>query len=209
MSAGAREGDRKAAAPAAPYPTDGSDHRGAVRYHYAAACKRFGKWLPLFLPLFLVAFLTKLDVLLPVSIAGFLGLLIRLLFFCAEMWWTWRCARVLRVYPLVFRDPVEKVQLKSDRTRVLILGRKRPDESPVFLGADALSRKGWPAGIADGVWFAGDDAFGGAVLVPVTGELLFVQPRDWAATAGQRAGAGAERVKKARRAGIKRRAAIR
>jgi hypothetical protein len=43
----------------------------------------------------------------------------------------------------------------------------------------------------------------GAALVPITGELLFMQPHDWPLTFELRANAPADRIAKARQAGIK------
>lgn len=68
---------------------------------------------------------------------------------------------------------------------------------------DPLGRPGWPANIAAGVWFSGDDPFGGAAIVPGTGELLFMQPKEWVLLAEERKNAGVERISRAKRGGIK------
>ncbi|MBT2397844.1 hypothetical protein [Streptomyces sp. ISL-100] len=93
--------------------------------------------------------------------------------------------------------------------RVLTIGEKGADRSPVLAAVDPLSRPGWLKGMEGGVWFAGDEVFGGAALVPGSGQLLFMQPRDWELMSGQREEAGAERLKRAMQAGLKRRAPIR
>jgi hypothetical protein len=85
------------------------------------------------------------------------------------------------------------------------IGTARLDEA-----CDTFQEKwSWPADISQGIWFAGDDPFGGAALVPGTGELLFMQPRIRELTAEQRENAGPERIRRARRAGIKRAVNIR
>lgn len=192
----------------APYATDGTEFRAALKYHYVTALKRFVKYFVIFAPMFVVVFVTGIDYLLPLAIVGFIGLLIALIFFWAALSWTWRCSRVFRRYPLVFRGPVETLQLKGNRVRVLCLGEKGADRSPVLLAVDPLARPG-RAKTLDGVWFAGDDVFGGAALVPGSGELLFMQPRDWDLISGQREKAGTERTKRARQAGLGRQVTIR
>ena len=46
--------------------------------------------------------------------------------------------------------------------------------------------------------------FGGAAIVPGTGELLFMQPSEWVLSAKERESAGEVRIKQAKRAGINR-----
>ncbi|MDG4856956.1 hypothetical protein P8605_02065 [Streptomyces sp. T-3] len=193
----------------AAYATDGTDFGGALKYHYVAALKRFAKYAVVFAPMFVLVLVSGLKYLLPVAIVGFLGLVVVALFFWSALAWTWRCSRVFRRYPLTFRTPVRKLQQKANGTRVLAFGESGGEGSPEMLSIDPLSRSRWPKGIEDGVWFAGDDTFGGAALVPGTGELLFMQPDAWGELAGERTSAGPERTKRARRAGIKRRVAIR
>ncbi|GAA1850000.1 hypothetical protein [Actinomadura bangladeshensis] len=62
----------------------------------------------------------------------------------------------------------------------------------------------WPKEIARGVWFAGDDVFGGVLLVPDTAELMFMQAESWTVHEKARQQAGAERREKAERAGLAR-----
>jgi hypothetical protein len=194
-----------------PYATDGTDYRGAVRYHYALALKRFVKFAAVFTPLWVQLFIWKIEYLLPLAIVGFIGLLVTLILFCSRMFWIRKCSRVLHTYPLAFRTPVEKVDLQPPTTFFLRLGTgdKRDDEARTLRAKKLTGRPGWPADIAQGIWFAGDDPFGGAALIPGTGELLFMQPRIRELTAEQRENAGPERIRRARRAGIKRAVNIR
>ncbi|MFJ6389422.1 hypothetical protein ACIQJT_17640 [Streptomyces sp. NPDC091972] len=189
--------------PPAPYATDGTDHRGAVRYHYVAALKKFLKFFPVFLLLWIQLFVFRIDYLLPVGIVGMLGAVWTLIIFYGRVSSIRKCAKVFRTYPLEFRTPVEKIGMESTHTLYLRFGDQKG--TPFTLRAkDALGRGRWPVGITDGVWFAGDEPFGGAMIVPGSGELLFLQPRDWRAREEDRTTAGPERIEKAGRAGIKR-----
>jgi hypothetical protein len=189
--------------PPAPYPTDGSEYQGAVRYYYGVALQNFLKFFPVFLLLWIQIFFTRIDWLLPVAIVGMFGMLWTLFLLVGRVSSTRRCAKVFRTYPLEFRTPVEKIGMESTHTLYLRLGDQKG--TPFTLRAkDALGRRRWPVGITDGVWFAGDEPFGGAMIVPGGGELLLLQPRDWRAREEDRNTAGPERIDKARRAGIKR-----
>ncbi|MCX5255688.1 hypothetical protein OOK27_16340 [Streptomyces canus] len=202
MTAGKREGDTAPDAPPAPYATDGTDFRGAVRYQYGVAVKRFLMYFPVFLLLWVQIFVTRIGYLLPVAIIGMVGALMTLFLFVGRMQLVRKCSRVFRTYPLEFRTPVEKIGREGSSTLYLRLGGQ--GDSPFTQRAKGILRGGWPPGITDGVWFAGDEPFGGAIIVPGSGELLFLQPRDWAAVDEDRANAGPERTEKAGRAGIKR-----
>ncbi|MFI0510458.1 hypothetical protein ACH3Y9_10770 [Streptomyces sp. WSLK1-5] len=189
--------------PPAPYPTDGTDFRGAVRYHYGVALKKFLKFFPVFLVLWVQIFFTRIDWLLPVAIVGMLGAVWTLFLLAGRVTSIRRCSKVFRTYPLEFRTPVEKIGMESTHTLYLRLGDQQG--TPFTLRAkDALGRGRWPVGITDGVWFAGDEPFGGAMIVPGGGELFFFQPRDWRAQEEDRTNAGPERREKAKRAGIHR-----
>ncbi|MFF1303864.1 hypothetical protein [Streptomyces sp. NPDC058307] len=189
--------------PPAPYATDGTDFRGALRYHYVVALKKFLKFFPVFLLLWIQLFVFKLDYLLPVGIIGFLGAMWTLMIFGSRMIRVSKCWRIFRVYPLEFRTPVEKYGMESTHTLYLRFGDQ--GGTPFTLRASNTMLRGrWPAGITDGVWYAGDEPFGGAFIVPGGGELLFQQPKDWAEAEEYRNSAGLERIEKAGRAGIKR-----
>jgi hypothetical protein len=189
----------------APYPTDGSDYRGAVRHHYTTVMKRYLKVATISLPLWLQLFVFKIEWLLPVAIAGFFGVMFSTLLYLSRMSWVWRCSRIFRTYPLQFRGPVEKVHQGRERKILIRFGRKGSYTSPVMRALEPLTRTKAPGGMADGVWFAGDDPFGGAAIVPGTGELLFMQPKEWDVLSEQRRDAGAERLARAKRARLRRR----
>jgi hypothetical protein len=187
----------------APYATDGTDFRGAVRHYRTIALKRFAKFAVVFVPMWVQIFVWKIGYLLPVAIVGFVGLFFIAVLLYARVTLTRKCSRVFRTYPLEFRGPVEKVRLERPSTLFLRLGGKGAD-SLTMRAKDPLGGSGWPENIANGVWFAGDELFGGAAIVPGTGELLFMQPQDWNQLSNQREAAGTERIAKAKHAGIKR-----
>ncbi|MFF9477413.1 hypothetical protein [Streptomyces sp. NPDC014733] len=184
------------------YPTDGTDFEGALKYHYATATKKFLTFFPAFLLLWVQLYVFQNTYLIPVAPIGLFGGLVVLLAFRERMALTRKCARVLRTYPLEFRTPVEKEGQYASHTLYLRLGGGRRD--PLTLRAkEVLNRSGRPETDA-GVWFAGDEPFGGVALVPGTGELLFMQPSRWEDGAKERESAGPDRRHRASRARITR-----
>lgn len=205
MSLGRTESDVMSGNGQITYATDGSDFRGAVKHHYIAALTRYAKWLAIFASMFFLVPVWGVDFLWPVAGVGAIGTLAVLFLLGSAVARTWKCSRIFRTYPFEFRGPVEMVQKKGNGSLILKVGEVDTEGLPTVTAIDPLARPGWPRGMADGFWFAGDDAFGGAALVPGTGELLFMQPREWDLMAERRASVGKERIKRARRAGIKRR----
>jgi len=206
MNTGERGGNAMSGTAPASYATDGTDFKGAPKYYYGTALKLFAKfgipcavlWVQMFtLPMEYRGYV------LPLSILGMLGFVFTLFLFYGRVSLTWKCSRVLRTYPLVFRGPVEKVRLERPLRLHLRFG-KQSGQTVTLLAKGPLGRSSWPEGIENGVWFAGDDPFGGAAIVPGTGELLFMQPSEWVLSAKERESAGEVRIKQAKRAGINR-----
>lgn len=108
--------------PPAPYATDGTDFRGAVRYHYGVALKKFLKFFPVFLLLWVQLFVFHLEYLLPVAIVGMFGMLWTLFLLADRLSFTRKCSKVFRTYPLEFRTPVEKYGMESTHTLFLRFG---------------------------------------------------------------------------------------
>lgn len=183
--------------------TDVTDYKGVLKHHYGIALRRFLKWFALYFLMCAVFFVAKSDYLLPLVIVGTPGAALVTIAFYSRMSVIRRCSRVLRTYPLVFRHPVEKVKLDAGSSLHLRFG-DRTGTLATMLAKCVVERNGWPKGIADGVWFAGDDLFGGAAIVPGTRELLFMQPSHWALLGGERESAGEARIRQAAKAGIKR-----
>ncbi|WP_329123020.1 hypothetical protein [Streptomyces sp. NBC_01465] len=193
----------------AAYATDGTDYLGAVRHQFARAFKGFLAYLVGGLLLIAVAALSHKGYLIPVGIVGTLMIAYALQFWVPEVNWAFRCRRVLRTYPLVFRTPVEQVFAGATGTaRQLRMGGKGPGGSPLMRGKFMRPNSGgWPDGAKSGVWFAGDDAFGGVAIVPGSGELFFMQPDGFkhnAAACAAREAAGEDRLQKASAAGLRR-----
>ncbi|GGZ39240.1 hypothetical protein [Streptomyces poonensis] len=199
-----RENAMSGGAPA-PYATDGTDFRGVLKYHYGIALKRFAKiGLPCAV-MVVQMYLWPMDYrgyLLPVAVVGFIGLVFSSVLFYARTSMIWRCSRIFRTYPLAYRGSLEKVKHESRRLHLRF--GKQTGHAVTMLAKDPLQRAGWLNHVVDGVWFAGDDPFGGAAIVPGTGELLFMQPSEWNLSAAERDSAGEVRIKQAKRAGIKR-----
>ncbi|MEU6081373.1 hypothetical protein [Streptomyces sp. NPDC047108] len=194
--------------PQAAYATDGSDFRGAVKHRYGIAVRRFLAFFPAFLVMWVQLFVWQIDSLLPLAILGFIGGIWTLMLFWGRMGRVRRCSRVLRTYPLALRAPVERVGEEGSLTVFLRLGAQDGGSS-TMRAQDTVGSKRRPVDVTSGLWFAGDDPFGGAAIVPGSGELLFLQPKDWAVRAGERSNAGEERLCAARRAGITRPARFR
>lgn len=189
-----------------PEPTGVQHVRAALRHGYAVTAGRWARWWVPGLAVFVGTLASQRSWLLPGAIVAFFTLVGTGFLAFSRLALLWRCTRVVRAYPKpVFRAPVEKVQLQaSERRFVLRLGGAPPAGSPEQTAACFATRLRWPEGIADGVWFCGDDAFGGVAVVPGTGDLLFMQPRNWGSAERFRRAAGPERAERARRAGLDR-----
>jgi hypothetical protein len=188
---------------AAPYPTDGTDHRGAVKYLYTALAKRYAGLVLVSLALMAVPLVTTSTRLIPLMGVGLLGVMSATVFWFDQLRWVRQCSRVLNVYEFEVCERVEKVELRSSGRRFLVLG-SGDRVSPEMSAREPMGHPKWPERIAEGVWFAGDDVFGGVLLVPGTGELMCMQPVDWDELEEWRTEAGAERLAKAKRAGLDR-----
>ncbi|MGP3981250.1 hypothetical protein [Streptomyces sp. KR80] len=190
----------------APYATDGTDFRGALRHHYIFALKRFAKRGPIFLAVWLLAFYSEIDYLFLPGLVGFFGFIVTVIFLWSRVLWILKCSRVFHTYPLEFRGPVTNVRKDGELLSFRFHGQ---GQEATMRAKDPLGRRRWPEGISDGVWFAGDDPFGGAAIVPGSGELLFMQPNAWRLFAGERKNAGPERIRRSWRAWIRWRVSFR
>lgn len=185
----------------APYPTDGSDHKGPVNFLYAALLKRYAVLVVSSLVLMAVPLVTRATDLIPLMGVGLLGIVLATVFWFDQLRWVRQCARVLSVYSFEFRAPVYGLELWRHGKRVVVLGYEGL-KSPDMVAREPMGHPRWPDAIADGGWFAGDEVFGGVLLVPGTGELMCMQPLDWDDFEEWRAEAGEERRAQAKRAGF-------
>ncbi|SCK42521.1 hypothetical protein [Streptomyces sp. WMMB 322] len=185
----------------APYPTDGSDHRGPVNFLYAALLKRYAVLVVSSLVLMAVPLVTRAASLIPLMGVGLLGIALATVFWFDQLRWVRQCARVLSVYSFEFRAPVYGLELWRHGKRVVVLGYQGL-KSPDMVAREPMGHPRWPDAIADGGWFAGDEVFGGVLLVPGTGELMCMQPLDWDDFEQWRKEAGEERRAQAKRAGF-------
>lgn len=189
-----------------PYATDGSDRRGVVRHHRTVLLRRYAVLLCVVAVLVALVFVTQSDYAVMAAPAAVMTFMLGTGFWGQQMRSVRLAARVLEVYDFTFRAPVEKLNLRASGKRSLRLGAGGSGaEQPPELAAHQPLGKLWPKKIEDGVWFAGDEIFGGVVMVPGSGELMRVQPLKWDELAPERGRAGAERIEKATRAGVVRR----
>lgn len=186
-----------------PYATDGSDREGAVRHHRSVLRVRFAVLVCACLAAAATVPLTKSDYAVPLAPLSIITLLVGTRYWFEQVRSVGIASRVLDVYEYEFRAPVEKLNLRSAGKRSLRLGGGS-EESPRMSAHQPLGAW-WPEGVEDGVWFAGDDVFGGVVLVPGSGELIVVQPLNWDELDSERNRTGDGRRDRARRAGVDRR----
>ncbi|QKW38814.1 hypothetical protein HUT06_36320 [Actinomadura sp. NAK00032] len=188
---------------AVPFATDGTDRQGPVKYHYRILVRRY--LLLIVVPgiaMTVLPLALGLRYLGPFIAVGLMMLSLGTRFWLPQIGWVRKCARVLKVYDFEFRSPVQKSNLQNQGRRSLTLGT---GGSPRMSAREPLYSDRWPEEIDGGAWFAGDDVFGGVLLAPGTGELMFAQPENWAVHENARQRAGAERLDKAERAGLTRR----
>jgi hypothetical protein len=184
---------------AVPYATDGTDRQGPVKHHYSVLTRRYLLVVLVGAVLAAVPLLVQVKVFYPFIGVGIVTLGQGTRFWLDQILWMRKCARVLRVYDFEFRSPVQKSNLRSRGRRSLTLGA---DGAPRMAAREPLFSERWPREIARGVWFAGDEPFGGVILVPDTGELMCMQPENWSVHERARREAGPERQEKARQAGL-------
>lgn len=186
---------------AVPYATDGTDRQGPVKYHYKILVGRYLLVVVVSVPMVAVPLAVDVRYLYPFVGTGLVALLLGTRFWLPQIICLRKCARVLKVYDFGFRSPVKKSNLRGNGVRSLTLGA---DDSPRMSAREPLFSDRWPRGIEHGVWFAGDDPFGGVILVPDTGELMCMQPENWTAQDKARRQAAHKRRETARRAGLTR-----
>jgi hypothetical protein len=119
-----------------------------------------------------------------------------------------QCARVLRNYPLEYRPALQKADSEWTTYSTVYTVRmhaKGPEDEPGMWAINASGSRKWPEGAENGVWFAGDEPFGGVIVVPESNGLMFLNPADWENEAPRRAEAGPERAEGARSAKLHKR----
>ncbi|NDU72333.1 hypothetical protein GWI34_06800 [Actinomadura sp. DSM 109109] len=185
---------------AVPYATDGTDRRGPVKHHYKVLIRRYLTLVAAGGAMVAVPLAADVRFLYPLVGTGMVALLLGTRFWLPQIVALRRCARILKVYDFEFRSPVKKSNLRGNGVRTLTVG----GDSPRMSAREPLFSDRWPRGIERGVWFAGDDPFGGVVLVPGTGELMCMQPANWAQEDRARRAAGPRRRERAAQAGLAR-----
>jgi hypothetical protein len=119
-----------------------------------------------------------------------------------------QCARVLRTYSLEYRPTLQQTNSEWDvysTVYTVWVHPEEPGDEPGMRAINAAGTRKWPAGTENGVWFAGDEPFGGVIVVPESNGLMFLNPADWENEAPRRAEAGSERAERARSAKLHKR----
>ncbi|WP_189874932.1 hypothetical protein [Streptomyces bluensis] len=118
------------------------------------------------------------------------------------------CEKVLRTYPLEYRTRVSKKASEwkyIGNVHTVRLSVRGQHGAPSLRALNASTVRRWPKGAEEGgAWFAGDPAFGGVMIVPVSNDMLFVQPADWEKYEQERSQADPQRRVLAEQAGISR-----
>lgn len=177
------------------------DMAAAVRAHYSAIASWGGVQLLIAAVCVAADYLLGPSYLWPLSLLSAFVLLLVASGLIGGIAGTRKCARACSVYEATSR-PFKPLNIQANGKSSLRLGDAGAGESPIMAGMDPLRHGVWPSGHADWVWFAGDDAFGGTVMLPDSGMLIFVQPKDQDEAASARKAADPERTQQAKRAGV-------
>ncbi|MYT73316.1 MULTISPECIES: hypothetical protein [unclassified Streptomyces] len=181
------------------------DPHAAVKAHYTAILCWFAAQAAVAAAGLAAAAVLGTTYLFPLMPLSIVAAVMGLAWTSTGMYWTWKCARAVRAFQPVVR-PFVPLNLSGSGKRSLRLGDVGSGASPIMAGMDPLLHNRWPAGGEDWAWFAGDDAFGGVVMLPHSGMLIFAQPKEWQKTGPDREAAGPERTEQARQAALLKRA---
>lgn len=177
------------------------DHRAVVKRHYQTVYRRYAVLAATGVVCVVGALLIQVGYVAPFIGIGLLTFIVATRTWLDQLRWIRRSSRVLDVYHLEYRAPAWNFRTGTRGRLYLRLGSGE-QVSPVLTVRCPVTPAGWPEALREGVWFAGDDVFGGAVVAPGSGALMCMQPRDWSAQADARARAGTERARKAASAGL-------
>ncbi|MFR9674650.1 hypothetical protein [Streptomyces sp. TR06-5] len=184
-----------------PFATDGSDPQGPLTFHRAALLKRYLLLLALVALLVGLVVTVRSDYLIPLAPLAVLLFIVGTQTMTAALVTASRCSRVLKVYPFTYREPVKILHRARGGKQLFRLGSGE-QESPKLVGTQLGGEKDWGKRIGDGAHFAGDDLYGGVLLVPDSGELVWVKPVDGPALAPHRTSVSPERRDRAAQAGL-------
>ncbi|WP_329117061.1 hypothetical protein [Streptomyces sp. NBC_01465] len=184
----------------------GVDVQRALKRSRALVFRRFATIVLVSLLLVVPAPLFHSGFLFPLSFLGICGLIYTFKILPRSLIWLGTCKRVLAAYPSVPRSPMagqQRMTSSKGWKMVVLLGREGVDRSPEMAATAVLGqRREIPAEGAE-AWFAGDDLFGGVILLPGTDELLLAEPREWDELAPAREAAGRARRETAKQAGLR------
>ncbi|MHB9758405.1 hypothetical protein ACYBSK_28835 [Streptomyces sp. BYX5S] len=177
------------------------DPTAAIRAHYLATLGWFGVQAAVVIFSLAASALLEITYLFPLIPLSITAAILALGWAGTALYWTRKCARVVRAFQPVAR-PFHPLNLRVNGKSSLRLGDAGAGESPVMTGMDPLRHDRWPSGRADWIWFAGDDSCGGVVMLPHSGMLIFVQPKDWEDAEAARKAAEPGVIEQARQGGL-------
>ncbi|THA24204.1 hypothetical protein E4198_05125 [Streptomyces sp. RKND-216] len=186
-----------------PWPTDTGEPLAPVAELRSALLKRYPVLLAVVAALVAAVVLVQSDYLIPLAPFAMMTLVFGSYTCLGRLVALRRCGRVLEAYPLVLQERVQVLNRASGgRGHILRLGRG-DEKSPKLLGRQVgRSQPNWTGNLSQGAWFAGDQLFGGVLLVPGSGGVVWAAPNDGPALLTERQAAAPERRDRAKRAGI-------
>jgi hypothetical protein len=116
-----------------------------------------------------------------------------------------KCKKILNQYPLEsspharLTKPVRINRETCFVFDVMVPGSEEPHQ---VVAVDVQGRGKQPKGADDGVYIAGDLAFGGVIVVPGSNALLLMRPEPWDDAGPKRNAAAPDRRERAKKAGI-------
>ncbi|SCK35702.1 hypothetical protein H181DRAFT_02960 [Streptomyces sp. WMMB 714] len=139
------------------------------------------------------------------SLIGFIGLAFTVLNFAGHPFRLRKCGKVLDAYPLepgTVTRIGKPTQTHNQSFYTLDVGRGDGAESCRVRAVEPQGLNRWPKGADDGVYIAGDLAFGGVIVVPGSNALLLMRPEPWDDAGPKRNAAAPDRRERAKKAGI-------
>lgn len=154
----------------------------------------------------LLVLVSGIDWLFIVALAAFFVLIYSLRINLYSLYFLRRIKRVLEVYPWSSQLRVKKSPQAVERPqrRGIIAWISHGDGQWLgdFWASDFRGPKAWSQEMVDGVWFAGDIAFGGVVARPGCTELAYLYPWEVKGMDAERQSATADRQEQAKQAGL-------
>lgn len=182
-------------------PADGARLGPVVRRHRMLLLRRYAAHVALAVVLCGVPFLVEVRVLYPlVGVGVLIAKIVHYVLF-RQLALLRAMTRVLSVYEPGFRSPVRVVMRVTGGKWCVTVGEGE-QRTARMVASGVVDHPAEPPALADGGWYAGDDALGGVLVVARTGETLCLVPQDGNTRVRERGRANAERQARERAAGL-------